>query len=132
MRHRAWTIPVGLLGGILLLAGFAACILFIVETSFKHSDAYQEALATARNDPRVVEQLGEPLHEGWFASGQIKVSSSSGYAELSIPLSGTKGAGTLYVVARKSAGRWSFDTLRLQVAGHEEAIDLLETQPAVK
>jgi hypothetical protein len=103
-----------------------------VETSFKHSDAYRDALAKAHNDSRVVEQLGEPLHEGWLASGQIKVSNSSGYAEISIPLAGPKGSGTLYVVARKTAGRWDFDTLRLQVAGREEAIDLLETQPAVK
>ena len=54
----------------------------------------------------------------------MSVSGGSGEAELSVPLQGSKGAGTLYLEADKSAGDWDFDVAKVDVNGSK--IDLLD------
>ena len=75
--------------------------------------------------PVAVEALGAPIEEGLLVMGNINLSGSSGEADLTIPLSGPKGNGTLYVVARKSAGQWTFSQLVLVVSESGDRIDLL-------
>ena len=41
-----------------------------------------------------------------------------------MPLKGPQGKATLYVVAEKSAGRWSYEVLELEVEATGERIDL--------
>ncbi len=60
--------------------------------------------------------------------GNVNVSGGSGYADLSFSLSGPKGKGTLYLVAQKSAGEWTFKRLEVQVEGRRERIDLLAAE----
>lgn len=126
-RNWKWLLPAGILLLLLLFATFVGGILFIVESSFRHSDCYVQALARARADPRVVEKIGQPIEAGWTASGNINVSGASGDADISIPIRGPKGKGTLYLVAKKSAGQWEFQTLQVEVAGESERIDLLRS-----
>ena len=68
------------------------------------------------------------MEDGWFMAGQINVNGPSGSADISIPLHGPKGKGTLYAVASKSAGRWEYHTLEVAVEGRDERIDLLEAE----
>jgi hypothetical protein len=124
-RNWKWVLPAGILLALLLFSSFVGGILFIVESSFQHSEFYVQALARARADPRVVQKIGQPLEAGWLASGSVNTSGSSGEAEISIPMSGPNGKGTLYVVAKKSEGRWEFQTLQVEVTGQQERIDLL-------
>jgi hypothetical protein len=124
-RNWKWVLPLGILLLLLLFASFVGSILFIVESSFRHSDCYVQALARAGADPQVVEKIGQPIEAGWTASGSINVSGPSGDADISIPISGPKGKGTVYLVAKKSAGRWEFQTLQIEVQGEKERIDLL-------
>jgi hypothetical protein len=124
-RNWKWLLPAGILLLFLLFATFVGGILFIVESSFRHSDCYAQGLARARADPQVTEKIGQPIEAGWTASGSINTSGSSGDADISIPIRGPKGTGTLYVVAKKSAGRWEFQTLQVEVKGEQERIDLL-------
>jgi len=111
---------------LLLSASFVGGVLFLVESSFQHSDFYTQALARARANPQVAEKIGQPLKAGWLASGNINSSGPSGDANISIPLSGPQGKGTLYVVAKKSAGVWELETLQVEIAGEAERIDLLQ------
>ena len=130
-RNWKWALPVGclvLLLPVLAISGFVGAILAIVFGSIKSTDVYEEALALARSNPAVVEALGEPVEDGWFMTGQINVNGPSGSADISIPLHGPKGKGTLYVVASKSAGRWEYHTLELAVNGRDDRIDLLEAE----
>lgn len=127
-RNWKWLLPVGILLSLLLFASFVGGILLVVESSFQHSDSYVQALARARADPQVVEKIGQPIEPGWMASGSIDVSGSSGDADISIPIRGPKGKGTLYVVAKKRAGRWEFETLQVEVTGHAGRIDLLRAK----
>ena len=110
---------------LLVFAGFIAGLFAIVEGSIKKSDAYTQALARARSNPGVMDKFGQPLQPGWFISGNIQVSGPSGNADLSIPITGPKAKGTIYAVARKSAGRWQFETLEVEAEGEQERINLL-------
>ena len=57
---------------------------------------------------------------------EYPVNGSSGHADLAIPVSGPQGSGTPYVVASKSAGRWSMLQLVMDIKETDERIDLLE------
>jgi len=110
-RFSAW-------GGLLGLAWF-------VMSTFRHSDACQQAVARAQSNPAIVGELGAPIKPGWFASGEIEVNGSTGKARIEIPLSGPKNHGTLSVDSEKIAGQWHFHVLQFRVSGHPESIDLL-------
>ncbi len=63
--------------------------------------------------------LGDDVRPGIFLSGNTNVNGGSGQADLSIPISGSKGKGTIYVVATKSAGEWNYSTLVVKTEGGE-------------
>jgi hypothetical protein len=110
---------------IFLIVGGAAGIVATVFGSIKSSDVYHSALAEAMTNSEVVNTLGEPVKAGLIPSGSISVENSSGEASLSIPISGPKGKGTLYVEATKSAGTWTYTVLEVAVEGQPGRIDLL-------
>ncbi len=124
-RNWKWFVPV-CLGSVVLFAGFIVLILTIVFGMMKSSDAYKDALAMARANPYVQDALGSPIEEGLLVAGNINISGSSGYADLAIPVSGPDGSGTIYVVASKSAGQWTFLKLVVGIKATNERIDLIE------
>ena len=109
---------------------FVACIVFLVFSVMKSSDAYKIAVARAKSDRRVVTALGTPIKEGMFASGKTNVKGPSGEADIGIPISGPKGKATIYAVATKSEGQWRFSKLDVKIAETGETIDLNETESA--
>ena len=124
-RNWKWFVPV-CLGSVVLFAGFIVLILTIVFGMMKSSDAYKDALAMARANPYVQDALGSPFEEGLLVAGNINISGSSGYADLAIPVSGPDGSGTIYVVASKSAGQWTFLKLVVGIKATNERIYLIE------
>jgi hypothetical protein len=125
-RNWKWFVPVGCLGALVLFAAFIMFIVTLVFGMIKSSDVYKDALATARAHPSVVKALGSPIEEGIFVMGSINMSGSSGNADLAIPISGPNGKGTIYAVASKSAGQWTFSKLVVEVKATKERIDLIE------
>jgi hypothetical protein len=123
-RNWKWAVPAFVIVsvGVLVWAVFG----FVTE-AFRSSYAYQEALARARANPAVVEQLGTPIEPGRFVSGSISVSGARGEADLAIPVSGPKGRGTLYARASRRAGEWRFSML-LFAPESGPRIDLLKEQ----
>ena len=112
-RNRVAVLVVFLVVGGMALVGGG--IVYGVFSMIKSSDAYAMALAAARADPRVAEQLGTPIETGLLTTGNIRVQSGgSGSADLAIPLSGPKASGKLLVVARRSAGEWKLLRLVLE------------------
>ena len=120
-----WVVPVGCLGVVICFVAFFVGIFAIITGSMKSSWAYTEGVNLATRHTDVVAALGEPIATGWLVSGSISVSGPSGEADLSIPLRGPNGRGTLYVIARKRAGEWSFELAEVEVKGHGDRIDLL-------
>jgi hypothetical protein len=128
-RNWKWLVPVGCLASVIVTAGFMSLVGFGVYSLFglmKSSDAYQDAVAAAKADPAVQQALGTPIEEGWFMSGSININGASGDADLSIPISGPNGTATIYVVAEKSAGQWTFSTLEVEIKTTNTRIDLIE------
>jgi hypothetical protein len=131
-RNWKWFVPTGCLTLIAMAVLFVACIVFLVFSVMKSSDAYKIAIARAKSDQRVVAALGTPISEGMFSSGKTNVNGPSGEADIAIPISGPKGKATIYAVATKSEGAWSFSKLNVKIAGSGETIDLNETESASK
>ena len=123
-RNWKWCVPGGCLTLLGLIAAFAACILLFVFGLLKSTDVYQTAIARAKSNPAVAQALGTPIKEGWFLTGNTHVSGPSGTADLSIPISGPKGGGTIYVVAAKSAGEWTYSKLEVEIAATKDRIPL--------
>lgn len=113
-------------GGCLIVAVLGIVALFgVVFGAMTSSKAYEQAMDAASNDPRVQEALGTPVEAGMFVTGSINLSGSSGDADLTIPISGPKGEGTVYVIGTKRAGEWTFTTLEADVGG--ERVDLQQS-----
>ena len=130
LEHNArWKIPLGCLTLIFLMGVFVTILLTVIVTSFHNSDAYQQALTKAAENPQVHELIGEPIKPSWFISGQLNVNGGTGNANLSIPISGPKGKGSIRAVAYKSGGVWRFTYLQVSINGEPESIDLLSIQP---
>ncbi len=103
---------------------FIVCIVFFVFSVLKSSDVYKIAVSRAKSDQRVIAALGTPIREGLVPSGKTNVNGPSGEADIAIPISGPKGKATIYAVATKSTGSWTFSKLEVQVEGNSEMIDL--------
>jgi hypothetical protein len=131
-RNWKWFVPTGCLTLIVMAVLFVGCIVFLVFSVMKSSDAYKLAVARAKSDQRVVAALGTPIREGMFSSGRTKVNGPSGEADIAIPISGPKGKATIQAVATKSEGTWSFSKLNVNIDGFGETIDLNETESASK
>ncbi len=111
---------------LFLVACFIFVIVSIVFGAMKSSDAYKGAMARAKADPRVINALGTPITDGLFVSGKTNVSGTSGQADMTVPISGPKAKGTLYFVATKFAGKWTFEKLMVEVPNTGQRIDLIE------
>jgi len=99
----------------------------IVFSAVKSTDVYKDALARAKAHPAVIDALGSPITEGFLVSGNTNVNGASGEANLSIPISGPKGKGTIYAAATKSLGRWNYSGLVMEIAETHQRIDLLHS-----
>lgn len=124
-RNWKWLVPTGCCLTPLVLGGaFAAFIVLVVFGAMKQSDVYKTAVARAKADQRVTSALGTPIEESWYLSGNTEVSGGSGEANLTIPISGPNGKGTIYVVATKFAGEWTYSKLAVKIDSSGETIDL--------
>ncbi|HEU4387101.1 MAG TPA: cytochrome c oxidase assembly factor Coa1 family protein [Blastocatellia bacterium] len=128
-RNWKWVLPVGCFG--LLAIGVAVVMLFLslVFGKIKSSDVYQQAVAKASVDSAVVREIGQPIETGWLVGGTINWNGARGNADLAIPISGPKGKGTIYAVATKSAGQWTFTSLEVETEGSSTRINLLQASP---
>jgi len=124
-RNWGWAVPGGCCGCLILLMIMALGIAVLVFSLFKNSTVYQDAVEIATTDPAVIQQLGSPVKPGFFVSGNISTSGSSGDADFAIPVSGPQGTGTIFVVAEKSGGVWTFTTLAVKLGSDGERVNLL-------
>ena len=95
---------------VLLIGG----IVYFVFAALKHSEATKTAVHTAEGDPGVQGALGTPLVVGTFVSGSNNTNNGAGDAHLVIPVTGPKGAGTIYTDEVLTAGAWKVTMLEVQ------------------
>jgi Cytochrome oxidase complex assembly protein 1 len=121
-------VPAGCLSIAVLFVVFLGSIALIVFSAMKSTDVYKDALARAQAHPSVIEALGSPIKEGFLVSGNTNVNGASGEANLSIPISGPDGKGTIYVAANKSLVRWNYSGLIVEITKTHQRIDLLQSR----
>ena len=129
-RNWKWLVPVSVFTLLALLAAVIFVFVLFVVSMVKSSDAYALAMQTARANPALTAAFGSPIEEGFFTTGNISVNDASGKADLSIPISGSKASGTLYVKAEKSLGRWSISQMVAEVDGTGNRISLINQSDA--
>ncbi|HKP03647.1 MAG TPA: cytochrome c oxidase assembly factor Coa1 family protein [Chthoniobacterales bacterium] len=130
-RNWKWFVPTGcclgsILAILLAIVVFGAGIFGIISgvgKILKSSEPYQTALARAKSNEKVVTALGTPIEEG-FPMGSVNTNNDSGDADLSIPVTGPKGKGTIYVVGTRSGGTWTYSKMSVKITGTDEEIDL--------
>ena len=127
-RNWKWFVPVGCLGLLVMAVAGVALLVALVFGIIKSSDVYKESLTQTQASAPVREILGSPIEPGFLVSGSINISGPSGNADLAIPISGPNGSGTIYAVATRSAGRWTFTTLDVEIEGREPRISLMPTE----
>jgi hypothetical protein len=119
--QRKWALW-GLASWIAFIVLVVAAV-FAVMLSLKSSDAYREAVTRLKENPEAMEALGEPITTG-LPSGSYETTGSTGKADLSFDVEGSKAKGTVYMDATRERGRWQFDKIELEVEGRAERIDL--------
>lgn len=128
-RNWWWAVPVGCLLPILACGGCFAVIGGAVFGALKSSDPYKEGVAKAKASPAVRDALGEPIQEAWYVSGNLNTQTTNGVetgnADLTIPLSGPKGSGSVHVVGQKNAGTWTYSTMDATLPGQNHPVNLL-------
>jgi photosystem II stability/assembly factor-like uncharacterized protein len=124
-RNRKWCLPLG----ISAAAAIAAGIVFAVRVASSDSDISRLAVSRAQSSAAVLQRLGEPIKRGWITSGSV-IRGYKPSAQLSIPLSGPKGEGTLYVVAygHYRGHYWTFQSLQFKLEGEATGVDLLRSE----
>lgn len=114
----------GCLGLIALVAAGVAIIFFSVMGTLKNSAAYSDTLSLVQSNPEAIEALGTPIEPGFMLSGNISFNNGDGEADLTVPVSGPKGSGSLRVVADKTGGSggWNYTTRELRIDGEENQV----------
>lgn len=121
-----WVVPFGCTGALFFFVAFALAIFFFVVGVIKTSDVYKQAMIMAVSNQAVADKIGSPIEPGWYLMGDIHVSGPSGNAQISIPIHGPKGSATVYAIATKVAGLWTFSVLEVEITASGERVKLLE------
>ena len=121
-RNWKWMLPVGCLGLLIGVAALIGGIVFVAMSAVKSSEVYRGALGVVQTHPAAVERLGQPIKDGWFVTGNVKVNSGGGHANFEVPVSGPKGSGTLHVRAVSPEGTWMYERLDLSAGGETTSL----------
>jgi YD repeat-containing protein len=112
-----WIVP-------LLVVVAAILILVFLNVRLSQSWAYKNSVTIAKSSPELQSVLGNGIKVGWPALGYAFPSRSSEFAEWSVKLSGSRGAGHLYGVANAVNGSWEFSRLVFVAENGQTRIDL--------
>jgi len=108
------------------IACIAGCIWIFASSIVKaerSSEIFKLTIASAEASSCVASRIGLPVTHTWDTSGSWEEGSTTGKADLDIPIQGPHGKGQLHVVAAKRNGVWSIGTLSLIQA--EQEVQLL-------
>lgn len=127
---RHWKMALACSSLVIVMLGLTAIGLFVhfFFGLFRNSDVVQQAMVVVREDVVVQQELGTPIEIGYFTVGNMEISGPSGYADISIPISGPKGEAKAYVIGERSAGKWTLTNLEVKFE-EGRRVDLLEGSP---
>jgi hypothetical protein len=103
--------------------GCVASVFLGLHAAIKTSEPYRHGLAEAQKNAQVREFLGEPMAAGYFVNGSINLENDGGQCDMTVPISGPKGSGTIRIRGTRVGGTWSYEELSAEANGH--TVDLL-------
>jgi hypothetical protein len=121
-----FVIPLGCLTVFVLFAAMFALIFVLAMYSVKSSEGYKDAIVHVKNAPIVEEALGKPVETGYFPQGSVEYENGRQTVNLSIPVSGPKGKGVLYVVGEKDGTSWTYSKMEIKLDNSKETLNLLD------
>jgi hypothetical protein len=109
-------------GCLTVIVGVAAAVVFGLLGLRKlatESDVYKDSLTAIEANPAAMAAVGTPLEPGWMIQANFSFDNGNETVDMTIPVTGPKGAGTIRAVASKSAGspQWEYSTWQLDVEG---------------
>jgi len=123
-RKKMWIIIIlsVLLFLFLLIAGCCTLIYVGMKKAMKSSDVYVMSIQRAQASPCAVSKLGQPITSQGLPQGSVNENNGTGSADLTIPVTGPQGTGSLHAVASRENNLWTLTSLTLNTGG--AAIDL--------
>ncbi len=107
------------------LVGVACLVLFLAhEAQLRGNPAVKTAMNLVSSSPEATVALGTPIKVGPGMHGIVHDFAASGYAILTIQVSGPSGKGTVYVMANRSSDGWGIERAVLEIASRSQKIDL--------
>ena len=128
--QRKWAIA-GLIIWTLGILAFAAMIVTVPMT-MKNSGAYHISMDAVRANPEVQNALGSNISDKFWIGGSVDIQAGgTGSAQLSIPVQGDKGTGTVTSNAIRTGGQWDVRLLVVTVEGADAPIVLINKDQLV-
>ncbi|WP_426754387.1 cytochrome c oxidase assembly factor Coa1 family protein [Myxococcus sp. Y35] len=124
-RNWRWAAPLGCLGLVASCACLGMLVVYLGFTSLGRSEAHQEAVAIASEDPEVQRALGTPIESGLPRRTSTLRRNGTSRAQFSLPLEGPRGEATLHAQGeQRGDGPWRFNALTVHLRDGT-VIDLL-------
>jgi hypothetical protein len=82
-----------------------------VTAALKSSDAYQQAVEAAKNNPEVQQALGRDIEASWPVTGSLNMNNDHGEVDITIPLKGSEGSGNIRVKGTRDGSVWSYEMM---------------------
>ena len=92
---------------------FGGCLMLIGGGFYRAANhpAYRDSVERIKNDPRVIEALGEPVSIGWGRSYHEHFGNDQHTAGFKFPVSGPEASGEAVVDAVANDGKWTIKKL---------------------
>ncbi len=126
-RNWKWLVPVGCMVPLMCCGVFGLGTYVAVSKVIQNSGAYTGAIAQVNANAEVAATLGTPVTPGLGLSGSVKENNENGSADFTVPISGSKGGGSMHVVAQRRNGQWTYGTIAVTAGG--KTIDVLKSAP---
>lgn len=125
-RNWKWALPVGGCLSLIIIGVVAiGTIFYSVTTAIEDSKPYEYALEKINKDEDLINALGAPIEKNGLVSGNWNYTNGKKSADMSIPIAGPKGEGTLFVEATGEGDNWVYHIIRVEIEDLEP-IDVLE------
>lgn len=128
-RNWKWFVPTGCLGmivAVVLIYFFLTAVFSGITSMLKDSKVYEHTMKIAKESDVLEEKIGHNIESVDPILGSIATHGNSSDAVLMITIKGSKGKGTIRVIAEKENSVWLYNHMEFYQSNPAETINLLE------
>jgi hypothetical protein len=125
-RNWPWALPVvGCLTFLVVLGVFIGSIFYGVTSMLDDSIPLEYAINKINTDPDIVKLMGFPIVKNGKVQGEFNWINDEKSAHMTVPISGTKENGTLFIKATAIGDTWTYQEIRVVIQDNN-GVDLLD------